>query len=101
MAVVCFREQLGNRPSAVRLYQGYPFDRLRRRLGLEPTDPAATDPADLTCASPWELDWLDPEPSKTIAWSRRSLPPPGYARMHGRRPWPPSCSVASLWRTRR
>ena len=30
-AVVRLREQLGNRPSALFLYQGYPFDRLRRR----------------------------------------------------------------------
>ncbi len=59
-AVVDFREQLGARPSALRLYQGYPFDRLRRRLGLDPKDPAATDPEDLSCASPWELDGLDP-----------------------------------------
>jgi tetratricopeptide (TPR) repeat protein len=59
-AVVGFREQLGNRPSASRLYQGYPFDRLRRRLGLEPSDPAAIERADLTCASPWELDKVDP-----------------------------------------
>ena len=35
-AVVDFREQLGRRPSALRLYHGYPFDRLRRRLGLAP-----------------------------------------------------------------
>ena len=59
-AVVGFREQLGSRASALRLYQGYPFDRLRRRLGLEPSDPAAIDPLDLTCASPWELDRLEP-----------------------------------------
>jgi tetratricopeptide (TPR) repeat protein len=59
-AVVRFREQLGRRPSALRLYQGYPFDRLRRRLGLEPSDPVATDPSDLSCASPSELDGLDP-----------------------------------------
>src|SRR5262249_34866072 len=37
-AVVRLREQLGNRPSALDLYQGYPFDRLRRRLGLELDD---------------------------------------------------------------
>jgi hypothetical protein len=58
-AVVGFREQLGRRPSAARLYQGYPFDRLRRRLGLEPIDPTAVDPQDLTCAGPGELDRLD------------------------------------------
>src|SRR5439155_18629067 len=51
-AVVGFREQLGNRPSSLRLYQGYPFDRLRLRLGLEPTDPAAVDPEHLACAGP-------------------------------------------------
>ncbi len=59
VAVVRFREQLGSRPSAARLYQGYPFDRLRRRLGLEPIDPTAVHPDDLTCAGPAELDRLD------------------------------------------
>ncbi len=38
-AVVRLREQLGMRPPTAALYQGYPFDRLRRRLGLPPTDP--------------------------------------------------------------
>ena len=42
-AVVRLREQLGNRPSALLLYQGYPFDRLRRRLGLELVYPGAVD----------------------------------------------------------
>jgi hypothetical protein len=59
-AVIAFREQLGRRPSAQRLYQGYPFDRLRRRLGLPPDEPDAVDPADLSCAPPWELAALDP-----------------------------------------
>jgi hypothetical protein len=59
-AVVRFRAQLGSRPSAVRLYQGYPFDRLRRRLGLDPIDPLAIDPEDLACAGCDELDRLDP-----------------------------------------
>jgi hypothetical protein len=58
--VVRFREQLGSRPSAQRLYQGYPFDRLRRRLGLDLADAAAVDATDLSCASPEELDRLDP-----------------------------------------
>src|SRR5262249_34780246 len=61
-AVVGFREQLGRRPSAARLYQGYPFDRLRRRLGLEPMDPTAVDPQDLTCAGPRHLDPLHAAP---------------------------------------
>jgi hypothetical protein len=59
-AVVRLREQLGNRPSALILYQGYPFDRLRRRLGLELVYPSAVDLQDLSCASALELDALDP-----------------------------------------
>jgi tetratricopeptide (TPR) repeat protein len=58
-AVVRLREQLGERPAASRLYQGYPFDRLRRRLGLEPVDPATVDSADLACAPTAELDQLE------------------------------------------
>ena len=42
------------------LYQGYPFDRLRHRLGLEPDNPALVDLDDLTCASPEQLDSIDP-----------------------------------------
>ncbi len=59
-AVVRVREQLGNRPSALLLYQGYPFDRLRRRLGVELVYPNAVDLQDLSCASGEELDRLDP-----------------------------------------
>ncbi|WP_337175768.1 hypothetical protein [Paludisphaera sp.] len=58
-AVVRLREQLGARGGSASMYQGYPFDRLRRRLGLEPDDPASVDSADLGCASPWELEALD------------------------------------------
>jgi tetratricopeptide (TPR) repeat protein len=61
-AVVRLREQLGARPRTAELYQGYPFDRLRRRLGLELVDPGAVAGDDLTCASAAELDRLDPEP---------------------------------------
>jgi hypothetical protein len=42
------------------MYQGYPFDRLRRRLGLEPVDPASIDPGDLSCAGAAELKALAP-----------------------------------------
>jgi len=59
-AAVSLREQLGDRPSARGLYHGYPFDRLRRRLGLDLIDSGMVDPADLGCASPAELDQLDP-----------------------------------------
>ena len=40
-AIVRLREQLGRRVSTQALYKGYPFDRLRRRLGLEPSDAGA------------------------------------------------------------
>jgi tetratricopeptide (TPR) repeat protein len=60
-AVVRLREQLGARPRTAELYQGYPFDRLRRRLGLEVFDPGAVAMEDVTCASAAELDRLDPE----------------------------------------
>jgi len=59
-AVVRYREQLGARPTHAAVYQGYPFDRLRRRLGLDPTDPTAVDPDDLSCAGGAELDAVDP-----------------------------------------
>jgi tetratricopeptide (TPR) repeat protein len=59
-AVVRLREQLGSRKSASALYQGYPFDRLRRRLGLALRYDMSIDLADLSCAAPEELDRLDP-----------------------------------------
>lgn len=58
-AIVDMREQLGRRPSTALLYQGYPFDRLRRRLGLPLDDPETVDRDDLACASGFELDRLD------------------------------------------
>ncbi len=58
-AVVKMREQLGSRPGTSALYKGYPFDRLRRRLGLERELDAAVDPLDLGCAAADELDQLD------------------------------------------
>ena len=62
-AVVNFREQLAERPSALDLYQGYPFDRLRRRLGLPLRDAEnpGFDPDDVSCMSPSELDALSVE----------------------------------------
>ena len=59
-AVVRIREQLGARAPTARLYQGYPFDRLRRRLGLPPNDPATIDPGDLASMSGKDLGPLDP-----------------------------------------
>jgi tetratricopeptide (TPR) repeat protein len=58
--VVAFREQLGARSTTRALYGGYPFDRLRRRLGLEVHSPETVDAADLTCANGTELDQLVP-----------------------------------------
>jgi hypothetical protein len=59
-AVVRVREQLAQRPRSAALYGGYPFDRLRRRLGLEPTDDLAFDRDDASCMSLAELRALDP-----------------------------------------
>lgn len=59
--VVRVREQLGGRSSAVAMYQGYPFDRLRRRLGLDLVHPDLVDPQDLSCAPPPELQALEPD----------------------------------------
>ena len=39
----------GSRPTAVAMYQGYPFDRLRRRLDLDPIEPESIDPAMTSC----------------------------------------------------
>jgi tetratricopeptide (TPR) repeat protein len=60
-AVVRFREQLGSRSTRVSACQGYPFDRLRRRLAMLPADSAAFDPEDVSCMSEPELDRLDPD----------------------------------------
>ncbi|SIO05211.1 hypothetical protein SAMN05444166_2211 [Singulisphaera sp. GP187] len=61
-AVVRMREQLGARPRTAILYQGYPFDRLRRRLGLELDNPASVDLDDPSCMSEDDLDRLVLEP---------------------------------------
>jgi tetratricopeptide (TPR) repeat protein len=60
-AIVRLREQLGSRPSSLAMYQGYPFDRLRRRLGLELDSAASVDTRDLSCAGRQELEALAPE----------------------------------------
>ncbi len=62
-AVVRVREQLGERPTTALLYQGYPFDRLRRRLGMATAEAEseAIDPGDPTCMAPADLDRLDPK----------------------------------------
>ena len=56
----CASRSAGRPALPAALYQGYPFDRLRRRLGLELVDAATVDPMDLGCAAPDELDRLDP-----------------------------------------
>jgi tetratricopeptide (TPR) repeat protein len=73
-AVIRVREQLGVRPRAALLYAGYPFDRLRRRVGLEPNDPTTFDPADVSCMGSVELGRLDPAAldPHTLADSYRS-----------------------------
>jgi tetratricopeptide (TPR) repeat protein len=58
-AVIAFREQLGMRAVAADLYAGYPFDRLRNRLGLALDDPSSVDPTDPSCMSELRLGALD------------------------------------------
>jgi hypothetical protein len=58
-AMIRLREELAARPSSIALYQGYPFDRLRHRLGLPPRDPAAIDPIEIGFMTGVELDSLD------------------------------------------
>lgn len=71
--VVLVREQLGERPRAVGLYQGYPFDRLRRRLGLEPRIPGIVDPDDLAAWGGPELDAADPSALDDVRLAEASL----------------------------
>ncbi|CAN5870328.1 hypothetical protein BH23PLA1_BH23PLA1_02180 [soil metagenome] len=73
-AVIALREQLAERPPHAPLYAGYPFDRLRRRVGLAPFDPSTVDPNDPSCMSPAELEALDPKGFDTLtrAEARRS-----------------------------
>ena len=59
-AAIRFREGLATRPTVAKLYEGYPFDRLRRRLGLAPLDPDSIDPNDVSCMGIAELEALDP-----------------------------------------
>ncbi len=59
-AVVRLREQLASRASVIPLYAGYPFDRLRRRLGMVPGDPEILDPNDFASMSRRELEALVP-----------------------------------------
>lgn len=61
LATIRFREQLAQRPATRALYAGYPFDRLRNRLGLEPDDSASVDLADPSCLNPDQLRALDPQ----------------------------------------
>jgi len=60
-AVIKVREELAERPRTSFLYQGYPFDRLRRRLGLATEDPATTAVDDPSCMSEVDLAGLDPK----------------------------------------
>lgn len=59
-AIVNLREQLANRPRMAAMVDGYPFDRLRRRLGLPLRDEASVEATDLTSMCSEELGRLDP-----------------------------------------
>ena len=95
-AVIQVREQLGSRGSAVAMYQGYPFDRLRRRLGLDLVHPASVELQDL-CVPPALPNCRTglPKSSTTSAWWRRASPRPGSAMMSSPPASPPSWCAAS------
>ena len=59
-AIVNLREQLANRPRMAAMADGYPFDRLRRRLALPLRDEASVEAADVTSMGCEELGQLDP-----------------------------------------
>jgi len=58
-ALVDLAEQLGARPATVDMYQGYPFDRLRHRLGLALKAEDLVDPAEIASMSLPALQSLD------------------------------------------
>jgi hypothetical protein len=58
-ALVDLAEQLGERPATVEMYQGYPFDRLRHRLGLSLNGDDLVDPAEIASMSLPALRSLD------------------------------------------
>jgi tetratricopeptide (TPR) repeat protein len=59
-AVVNYREQLGARATHAAVYEGYPFDRLRRRLGLRQRGEGLVDPDDVSCMNETKLSRIDP-----------------------------------------
>jgi hypothetical protein len=58
-ATIAIREELAARATTSELYQGYPFDRLRKRLGIPLLYPEAVDDSDKGCMTGNELDALD------------------------------------------
>jgi tetratricopeptide (TPR) repeat protein len=58
-ALIETREQLAERPMVELPPTGYPFDRLRNRLGREPRDADLVDPTDVSCMSERQLEALE------------------------------------------
>ena len=69
LGVIAFREQLADRALVAPIAAGYPFDRLRRRLGLAPRDESILAEVDPTMMGLDELRRLDPS---TLDPSRRA-----------------------------
>jgi hypothetical protein len=57
-ALIHTREQLADRPMTALPQTGYPFDRLRNRLGLKLHDGDLVDPSDVSCMSERQLEAL-------------------------------------------
>ena len=58
-AVINIREQLAARSRMAAIVDGYPFDRLRRRLGLPMNDESTVEPTDVSCMSCKELEAIE------------------------------------------
>lgn len=86
-AVLHVRESLSARPRMAALYDGYPFDRLRRRLELAPNDESTIEAADVSCMGRSELEGLDPKSladdvlAEALLASKAVTDPPVIARL--------------------
>lgn len=77
-ALIDLAEQLGERPATAEMYQGYPFDRLRHRLGFPLKSEDLVDPAEIASMSlpalrSLDLTSLDPSELTDVLDSARAF----------------------------
>ena len=88
--IISLREQLGARPTTAELYGGYPFDRLRSRLGIAAVDANTLDANDVSCMSALNSSTSSRRLiSTTSAWPRPTNRPRGCGTTPVRRGLPP------------